>query len=64
MNHKYRANYDGISWVKKAPKTFQTSWGAEYTLRLPVEEEDKPDWMKYNSPTIKDLVEKSKREKK
>ena len=62
MTDKYRDNYDGINWVKKAPKTFKTSWGHEYTLMLR-EEKEKPDWVKYNSPTIKDLVEKSKKEK-
>ena len=64
MSDKYRDNYESISWVKKAPKTFRTSWGAEYTLMLPAEGEDNPDWTKYNSPAIKNLLEKSKREKK
>ena len=49
---------------KKIPKTFKTSWGAEYTLMLSVEE--KTDVTKYNSPTLQptidDLVEKSRKE--
>ena len=65
MTDKYRDNYDGISWVKKSPKTFKTSWGAEYTLMLK-EEKDKGDIAKYNSPSLKptidDLVEKSRKE--
>lgn len=65
MSDKYRDNYDGISWVKKVPKTFKTSWGAEYTLMLK-EEKDKADVTKYNSPTlqptINDLVEKGRKE--
>ncbi len=60
---KYRENYDHINWAKKIPKTFKTSWGAEYTLMLPVKEEEKPDWTKYNSPTLQPFIEEFKKEK-
>ena len=64
MSDKYRENYNDISWVKKAPKTFKTSWGHEYIFML---KEDKADVTKYNSstlkPTIDDLIEKSRKEK-
>ena len=51
--------------AKKIPKTFKTSWGAEYTVM--VSEEKEADVTKYNSPTLQptldDLVEKAKEEK-
>ena len=43
---------------KKIPKTFKTSWGAEYTLMVG-ENTDECSL----EPTIDDLVEKSRKEK-
>ena len=44
--------------VKKTPKVFKTSWGAEYTL---VVNENTDEGT--SEPTIDDLVEKSRKEK-
>ena len=43
---------------KKTPKTFKTSWGAEYTLMVDENTEECTA-----EPTIDDLVEKSRKEK-
>jgi hypothetical protein len=34
-------NYSQINWTKKYPKTFKTSWGAEYTVWLTEEDTSK-----------------------
>ena len=45
--------------AKKTPKTFKTSWGVEYTMMV-----DEGEGKSSPEPTIDDLVEKSRKEKK
>ena len=59
---KFDENFDSIDWTKKYPKKFCTSWGAEYTIWLPVNKKEE-DWKHYNSPTIQSTI-KSKTSKK
>ena len=55
---KFDDNYGQINWTKKYPKTFKTSWGAEYTVWLPPEEDNsKKKWKEYNSPTLQPTID-------
>ena len=55
---KFDEGYAKINWTRKVPKTFKTSWGAEYTLML--KQDDKKDDV---TPTIGELVSKSRKDK-
>ena len=54
---KFDDNYNQINWTKKYPKTFKTSWGAEYTIWLPEKDKSKKNWKEYNSPTLQPTIE-------